>query len=375
MGLNMTSIPKGNMGNQLMVTDKMEELKRLTDSFKSPIKVSFGYGSGVFEQASYHKKKTRPQIDLIYVVDNARDFHEQNLKQHNLHYSGIKYLGGLCTILAVQSFGAGVYFNPYVMMNTTGSPVIVKYGITTVELCLKDLVEWSNFYVAGRLQKPVAFMKDNDPRFLFANQYNLKSATALALLMIKSDTFDEIKLFESIAKLSYMGDPRMFIGGENPNKVKNIVSKQVSNFRKLYNPFLQYFQDNGSIESVQQSNTRGLYQKHLDTAKKAEIIDALPIQFKRRLYKLYAKSLESELSRDSKAQRVLDSTYLMDDLPTGHFTLAIAKDAKLPKNLRLAVSSTVAIPALLQTIKGMFTAGLTKSVKYAWEKNLKYRNG
>ena len=53
-------------------------------------------------------------------------------------------------------------------------------------------------------------------------------------------TFNERQLYEQITKLSYLGDFRMYIGGENPNKLKNIVAKQF-HFKKLYEPILQYF--------------------------------------------------------------------------------------------------------------------------------------
>lgn len=43
-----------------------------------------------------------------------------------------------------------------------------------------------------------------------------------------------MELFERIAGLSYMGDPRMMLPAENRGKVKNIVSAQTGQFRELY---------------------------------------------------------------------------------------------------------------------------------------------
>ena len=41
---------------------------------------AFGYGSGVFKQLGYDKKE-KPQIDLILVVENIREWHRENIKK------------------------------------------------------------------------------------------------------------------------------------------------------------------------------------------------------------------------------------------------------------------------------------------------------
>lgn len=46
--------------------------------------------------------------------------------------------------------------------------------------------------------------------------------------------FSEKQLFETIAGISYSGDPRMVLPGENRGKVGNIVRKQGPQFRELY---------------------------------------------------------------------------------------------------------------------------------------------
>ena len=57
--------------------------------------------------------------------------------------------------------------------------------------------------------------------------------------------------------------------------------------------------------------------------------------------------------------------------PSGAMEFAL--DKKRRSRLILAVRQTVRIPAAIQTLKGVLTAGITKSVKYAWEKNSKWR--
>jgi translocator assembly and maintenance protein 41 len=92
-------------------------------------------------------------------------------------------------------------------------------------------------YVAGRLQKPCLFLSPSSSSvFQNAQKKNLLSALTLSLIFLP-DKFTHEDLFLEIASLSYRGDFRMFIGGENPSKVRNIVNNQMDKFAELYEPF------------------------------------------------------------------------------------------------------------------------------------------
>lgn len=373
-GLSRHIIPEKYGNSQVIASKNEAQLGLLMDKFRSPIKTSIGYGSGVFEQSGY-KKLQKPQIDMIYMVDDAEEFHTLNLKQYPEHYSGLKILGSKF-ILKIQNTGAGVYFNPYILLRTDEKKKhIIKYGVVSVERSLEDLCEWSSLYIAGRLQKPVKFLKDADPAVKFLNQYNLKNAISLGLFFIKTEEFTELKLYETIARISYMGDPRMLIGGENPNKAKNIVGKQYANFQTLYKPLLNYFIENRIIVEIESKDSFRSFRKNLDIDKTSEILGGLPLQFRKKLYKRYESKFATELSQDVTAESVIKGDAIPSNGEIGPFTRAIAMDPLLRKNLLSCTKFTVAIPALVQTIKGIFSAGIIKSINYAWEKNTKYRQG
>lgn len=114
-------------------------------------------------------------------------------------------------------------------------------------LC-RDLYDWDTLYLAGRLQKPTAMLKDN-PRVRLANQVNHASAVRTALLMLP-EQFTPEQLFMTVAGLSYTGDPRMAMA-ENPDKVKNIVTGpgQLEAFFKMYAPFLPHIQVDGQLSN------------------------------------------------------------------------------------------------------------------------------
>src|SRR3978361_1307305 len=172
-------------------------------------------------------------IDFIFGVSYTQHWHSLNLTQHRDHYSALGSLGSGATSWVQDKLGAGVYFNPYVTVNGT----LIKYGVVNLDTLCTDLSEWTTLYLAGRLHKPVKILRD-DPRVRLANQDNLIFALRTALLLLPSD-FNEHQLYGTIASISYMGDPRMSLPTENPNKVANIVLNQLPNFRRLYAPLIE----------------------------------------------------------------------------------------------------------------------------------------
>lgn len=67
---------------------------------------------------------------------------------------------------------------------------------------------------------------------------NLQSAVAMALLLDGRSVISDKELFVNIASLSYLGDIRFALKGENKDKIINIVEGQYTNLQELYNPIL-----------------------------------------------------------------------------------------------------------------------------------------
>ncbi|SCW03074.1 LAFE_0G02366g1_1 [Lachancea fermentati] len=292
-------LPLNYGSNQLLSVDKelQKDLDGILSHFNAPIRYAFGYGSGVFQQTGYSKGEDSPQMDLIFGVTHPDHFHSLNIRQNPHHYSSLRYFGSEF-VSKFQDIGAGIYFNPFVDINGHS----VKYGVVSMNNLLKDLASWNSFYLAGRLQKPVKVLK-NDCRVQYWNQLNLKAAATLAkhlTLRENNNVFDEFNFYKQITALSYAGDVRYKLGGENPNKINNIVEKNLDNFRRYYKPVYK--------DVVLQNSSY------------------LPQGF----------TLDNSISLLEK---------------------------------RIYRTSTI------QALKGIFTAGITKSVKYAWAKKLKAMKG
>ena len=168
---------------------------------------------------------------------------------------------------------------------------------------IEDLSTWDSFYLAGRLQKPVKILKENNA-IKYWNQLNLKGAATIAKHLLRStknkqghkEEFNEFNFYKKITGLSYLGDIRYTLGGENPNKVKNIINQNFHNFQIYYKP---------------------IYEDVILNDK-----DYLPLGYS---MENCLKTLERHIRRTS----------------------------------------------VVQTLKGILTAGATKSVKYAWNKKMK----
>ncbi|KAL8914771.1 MAG: hypothetical protein Q9171_000607 [Xanthocarpia ochracea] len=394
-------LPSSTFGyNQHMIINSefKEALRQILWQFRAPIRYAFAYGSGVFPQTasgskSASKVHSHPSpaistvqggkgkmIDFIFGVSYTQHWHSLNLQQHRDHYSAIGSLGSSFVSRVQDNYGAGVYFNPYVTVNGT----LIKYGVVNLDTLCRDLSEWDTLYLAGRLQKPVKILRD-DPRVRLANQINLISAVRTALLLLPSK-FTEQELYGTIAGLSYLGDPRMALPAENPNKVANIIQYQLPNFRRLYAPLIDNlpnvaFHDSRSKPSewMDDPNTNATLTQDMDPKKRGNMVRRLPRSFRSKLYFRYQSKFQiPQLEFDKMLEESDDQDPTRVKKPQGSaFDQRVANDRieDLRGEVRKAIKSTVQWPSVTQSLKSIVTTGIVKSIRYAREKMEKYREG
>ncbi|QPG74485.1 hypothetical protein FOA43_001815 [Brettanomyces nanus] len=407
--------------NQLVSEDPTMNhfLRQIVWEFNAPIRYAFGYGSKVFSQ---NVDASKSQVDMIFAVSYPGHWHSLNLHQYPQHYSFLRYFGSE-TISKIADWGAGVYFNPFVKMNFTKTQQTkadfqLKYGVTSVENLVDDLTNWTTMYLSGRLHKPVAIVR-NAPKISLLEQFNLTSAVKLSLLLLNKPEINETELYEAITSISYLGDPRVKLGGENPYKVQNIVQGQFESFRKVYLPLIKSYFPTLLQQQTPSDAAEHVFKVNLSSEAKAAIISELPKNFRKKVLDKYTSKYQSEFSKDLVSQNVLGKLPLItraslkplkshselsfmelqemtndpgtrlsevpledweyiptsNDYKIAEFVRKVADDDQLAYNLRLSIKQTVAGPALIQTMKGILTSGMIKSVKYAWGKKTKYWQG
>ena len=395
---NFSQLPSTSFGvNQHMLIDAKfkEALRQILWQFRAPIRYAFAYGSGVFPQtassatsSSIHpnptpaiaetQRGTGKMIDYIFGVSFTEHWHSLNLHQHRDHYSALGSLGSGVIRRVQDSWGAGVYFNPYITVNGT----LIKYGVVNLDTLRRDLSEWDTMYLAGRLQKPVKILRD-DASVRVANQVNLISAVRTALLLLPK-SFTEQELYSTIAGLSYRGDLRMTFNAENPHKVANIVKHQIANFRQLYAPLISDL-PNVSFHDPQCNAAGFMENEHanarlsqdMDPQRRGNMVRRLPKAFRSRLYFRYQTKFQIprgefnqllEASSDESGNQIKRRQ-------AGPFELRVAKDepTSLRNEVSAALAKTIKWPSTSQSIKGIFTGGFGRTVRYLREKFQKYR--
>lgn len=280
----------------------------------------FGYGSGVFSQNLANDTHAAGMLDLILVVENTKEFHQKNLLRFPHHYAPWLRYGGANLITRIQRQGFPWLQDAHVLFHVVDQDENLpkmKYGVVDRDDLERDLTRWESLYLAGRLHKPTLPIVSRDDSIVKAQDQNLKSATAAALLLSESSSeLSWLSLYRQIASLSYTGDFRMQVGGEDPKKLDKLVQApgQLQRFHDLYRPILKSYETSGVLSR----NENGIEWASKDPSTTRHLRDQLP----------------PSLREDHRA-------------------------------LTTALAAIVAPAARNQSFKGVFTLGFRKSLQYA----------
>jgi hypothetical protein len=206
---------------------------------KPPVIDIIGYGSAVKMQAGY-KGDTKKQIDIIATSNNSLNWHRQNLENNPNEYNRF------ATYLLRPLLHVGTDIN--YISDIPYDNNFFKIGVIDRFDFIYDLENWSNFYMAGRTQKPI-LMITKDPIIETAIAKNRKNALRTALILNTDKVINEKMLFQTLCSLSYLADIRMLLGFENPNKVNNIVDDELEEFKEIYSELNDglYHTENGIV--------------------------------------------------------------------------------------------------------------------------------
>lgn len=140
-----------------------------------------------------------------------------------------------------------------------------KYKIGTIEKddFLNDLRNWETFYMAGRMQKPILIVKAPE-EVEEAIKFNRYAGLQSTELLLGEGEFDEEYFYTILAGLSYVGDTRMGIA-ENPDKVLNIVKGRFDFYQDMYGSQLKIGDGNVIIGLENTDNLPRNLKQFLDT--------------------------------------------------------------------------------------------------------------
>jgi translocator assembly and maintenance protein 41 len=313
--------------------------ERIVTSFPMEgMEMAFAYGSGVFQQEG-HVDMSKNMLDYIFVVDNPKKWHQQNMKLYPKHYSFLRYFGAKRVAKIQNNYGAGVYFNTLVHHEDR----LIKYGVISTDRLITDLLDWDTLYVSGRLHKPVKLVVlPTNKQLLSAMHINLQSAMHAALLLLP-ESFTEEELYTQITNLSYAGDFRMQFG-EDKNKVSNIVKPNIPYFKRLYEKIIE------SEKQVIWHKNDGFLEQYPTHISQFHHLNLLPKTVQVNIVEIRRLSGSSGLPDMEEVIRNMAHESHCDDY--------------VAQSLKKIVKTS----SWSQSIKSVFTAGVTKSFKYSMKK-------
>lgn len=188
---------------------------------------AYGYGSGIFKQAGY-TSKDKPQIDLILVVDDLRKWHQENMKLNKNDYS---FIGKIFFNHGKLSKLKGTTGITYVS-NIKENGSVFKYGTIEEKDLIENLTTWKSFYMPGRFQKTIYPIKESTD-LKEAINYNRESALLVSKYLQTQEELSNKDIYVTLCSLSYLGDTRMKFA-ENPRKVLNIVEGSFNELNNIY---------------------------------------------------------------------------------------------------------------------------------------------
>ncbi|KAK3093251.1 hypothetical protein FSP39_013269 [Pinctada imbricata] len=320
--------------------------ERILCNFPDGIDMAFAYGSAVFKQEGQDEaQKKSNMLDFIFVVNDPLEWHSQNLKANNSHYSFLKYLGPKAIADIQTKYGAGVYFNSKVFVDGRE----IKYGVLSTSELVSDLYDWKSLYISGRLHKPAKIIiRPEKSDILTAMQVNLQNALHASLLMLP-EYFTEEQLYLKITSLSYDGDFRMRFG-ENKNKVSNIVSPNMPYFRQLYQHIWS------KEPHLHWDSAQNCFEQYPNHVTQFHHLNLLPKLVQQNLLKHHQKNVKKSLDIEEVIR-------------------VMAFDPNCDERVADAIRDIVFKSSATQSIKSFFTAGVFKSLKYSARKIRKMREG
>lgn len=307
----------------------MKEILRsiVRKRFPTGIDSSFAYGSAIFGQkgdTNYRKN----MVDMVLVVNDPEQWHKDNLARNPYDYSLIRHLGSKFVSYVGNRTSVGIMYNPMIKHENLS----FKYGVISRSKLVDDLTNWNHLFVAGRLQKPVLWLKNS--KFVDeALQLNLQYALSVALLM-QPRVFEERQLYRDLCCLSYDGDIRTLFGWDR-NKPTRIVDANMEHFRKLYLPILTKLPTYVTYDAPTGSLLK-------DGRLNSMVLERLP------------KPLIGTLKRN----------FNVNDMKE----LCKVESNRLNAALKSTLRGIVLRSSSIQAIKAFFTTSLTKSLLYSKEK-------
>lgn len=208
--------------------EKLELIQEFLSIHPSVI-ATYGYGSGVIPQFK-NDSSQKKDIDLILVVEDLLEYFHKNIEMNPNEFTKVSKKYFQTATIAKLEKGAPIVYLTHIPYQEQ----YFKTGIISKESLLSSCYDRTSSYVPFRLEKPCAEISCSDEEIKEAILYDRQTTLMLCLLLLKEDEKTIRDLITKICSISYLGDFRVKIKCEDPNKIRNIVNNQFDYFVEDY---------------------------------------------------------------------------------------------------------------------------------------------
>lgn len=217
-----------NMFRGRIDADKKKLIMEFEEQHPSSLAI-IGYGSGIIPQDKSNPNDKK-ELDMIIVVDDLELWLQQNMAMHPEEFTAatLKFFKK-ATLEQLEKGAPIIYFS-----RACYKDQFIKRGIISKSQFLSSCYNRSSSYVPFRMEKVTEVIKCDDDDIYNALVFDHQITLMLALLMLPKEKHNLYDLITCICSMSFLGDFRMKIHCEDPNKIKNIVNKQLQFFYEDY---------------------------------------------------------------------------------------------------------------------------------------------
>lgn len=230
--------------NNRITNEKLELIKNFLQKHPNII-AAYGYGSGVMPQTSSSKEKKN--IDLILIVEDLLAYFHQNIELNPNEFTknSKKYFQN-ANIKTLEK-GAPIAY----LTNIPYQREFFKTGIISKSSFLSSIYSRTSSYVPFRIEKPCVEIICQDKNIQDAILFDRQTTLMMCLLLLNENEKNLNDLFKKICSISYLGDFRVKIKCEDPNKISNIVTNQFPYFKEDYSLVNKgYYEENNGCFKV-----------------------------------------------------------------------------------------------------------------------------
>lgn len=136
-----------------------------------PLRYATAFSLTSYSKSLFKPSKKPATVNMLFAVDNVKEWHLQNFAMNKSHYSFIARLTKTRIVSLIQRYGARIHRNHF----KTEAGEDIQYWIIDQKDLISDLSNWETMAASSFMQLPNKVLID-DPKIAASQEVNLANA-------------------------------------------------------------------------------------------------------------------------------------------------------------------------------------------------------